>query len=308
MKIAAIDIGTNTLLMTIGEYMADEAQWKILCDLHHIARLGEGVDAERNIQPQALARAVAVLNEYKAVCEYEQVERIIAVTTSAVRDANNRTEVLSTMSHALGAEIAVISGEDEARYSFLGGAETNDRVTVMDIGGGSTEFITGEQGDIIFRTSTDMGAVRITERFFSSTPPSREDVYSARVFIRSLLTSIPSHQLSTFIGVGGTFTSLAAIHHTISEFTPEAIHRRSLSADAVHNITDSLLSMTLDELQTHPCIHPKRADILPAGALILSETLSFFQFSGCIVSTKGLRYGLLYDSIIDKSFNKNKTR
>jgi exopolyphosphatase / guanosine-5'-triphosphate,3'-diphosphate pyrophosphatase len=296
MTVAAIDIGTNTLLMTIGRREQNHSI-TILHDAHNIARLGEGVDENKMIQPQALARAVAILEEYRALCKEYHVDHIVAVTTSAVRDAANRSAVLEAMSSAVGAPILMISGEDEARYSFLGGAETDACVTVMDIGGGSTEFITGEHGDILFRKSLDMGAVRLTERFFTSLPPQPHEIEYAREFIQSLLRVVPSEKLSTLIGVGGTFTSLAAIHLHISEFTPSAIHWQTIPAFAIHRRTDELLSMTTEQLRSHPCIHPKRADILPAGALILSETLKRFSYTECTVSTKGLRYGLLWETI-----------
>lgn len=295
MRCAAVDIGTNTLLLLIGEYSPD-GTLRILRDEHAVARLGEGVDEHRNISPAALRRATDILAEYRRLCEAAGTETIAAVATSAVRDAANREDILAAMSSALGAPVRVIAGEEEARLSFLGSAEGEGLCTVIDIGGGSTEYITGSKGDILHRTSIDIGAVRLTERWFPALPPSPEHIDRARAEVRRHLSAQPDIDRGDLIGVGGTFTTLAAIELGLQEFGAGIVHGHRLSREVVSTVTSTLLSSSLQELLANPAIHPKRADILPMGALILDESLHYFGAQSCRASTRGLRYGVLMDA------------
>ncbi len=296
MRIAAVDIGTNTALLLIGE--RDNGTTTILRDEHAVARLGEGVDGHRNISTAALERAVAILSFYRQLCEEYQADRVVAVTTSAVRDAGNRAEVLAAMGKALGAPVNVITGEEEARLSFLGSAEGAELCTVIDIGGGSTEYITGRGSAIAQRTSLDIGAVRLSERYFSSLPPSPHEIAQAREEVRRHLAVLPEAERGELTGVGGTFTTLAAIDLKLQEFDAEAVHGHALTSETVSAITHHLLSCTLEDLLADPAIHPKRADILPMGALILDESLKHFGVAYCRASTRGLRYGVLADALL----------
>lgn len=313
MKIASIDIGTNTLLMVIGEQTReiqvynkkfDKSAIAILHDAHSIARLGEGVDKTGIISDEAFARAASIANEYKSMCNRLGVTALEAVATSAVRDATNGRSVCDRLGKMLGCEVRCISGDEEAQLSFIGTTETADLSTVVDIGGGSTEYGTGEDNVLSHRMSLQLGAVRLHERFLRALPPANASIAAAREEIRRQLALLPQAeeiQEGTFIsgdivGVGGTFTTLSAIDLLLSEFDSTRVHNHTMTAEAVSSITDYLLSSSLPKLLENPAIHPKRADILPAGAIILEETLRFFSATSCRVSTKGLRYGVLYDA------------
>lgn len=295
-RYAAVDIGTNTVLMLVAEQAGDGAL-TILRDEHNIARLGEGVDAQRNISPAAIGRARDILLSYRQICTDAGVTAIDAVATSAVRDAGNREEVLRALGEALGAPVRVIPGDEEARLSFLGSADAGRLCTVIDIGGGSTEYITGQSGTLHERTSLDIGAVRLTERWFSTLPPAQEDAEKARRDIRSHLETLPYIDRGTLIGVGGTFTTLAAMDLELDTFDADAVHNHLLTRAAVSRLTEYLVTSPLEVLLGNPAVHPKRADILPAGALILEESLKFFGADRCLASTRGLRYGVLLNMV-----------
>jgi exopolyphosphatase/guanosine-5'-triphosphate,3'-diphosphate pyrophosphatase len=319
MRISSIDIGTNTMLMVIGE-QSPLAQKKdsifnknsiaILADIHSIARLGEGVDQTGHISDEAFARAARIAGHYKTLCSREGVEIVEAVATSAVRDAKNGHSVCERLGAILGCDIRCISGEEEARFSFIGSTETVDLQTVVDIGGGSTEYCTGTGDTLLQRMSLQIGAVRLHERFFRSLPPSPHAVESARHEIRRQLALLPQAEAmrngsfvsGTITGVGGTFTTLAAIDLQLFEFDSLRVHNHVMTIETVSVITDYLLTTHLSKLLDNPAIHPQRADILPAGSIILEETLLFFGAASCQVSTKGLRYGVLYDAFLNSRF------
>lgn len=306
MKISAIDIGTNTLLMVIGEQISGNSNTvRILHDIHSIARLGEGVDRTGIISETALERATAILHQYSAICQNEGVERIEAVATSAVRDAVNGKEVCNKLSSALKYTVRIISGEEESYYSFTGTDESLNKKTIIDIGGGSTEYVTGINKTIQQRKSLQIGAVRLHERYLKALPPSQIAIETARMEIRNQLSLLPQTKtlrdgsddsIGEIIGVGGTFTTLAAIDLGLMDFDSTKVHNHTINAQTVSKITHYLLSNSLASLLENPAIHPQRADILPAGALILDETLKFFNAIKCKASTKGLRYGVLYDA------------
>jgi len=305
MRIAAIDIGTNTLLMLIGEY-TNNGTTLILRDEHAIARLGEGVDKTGFISNEALERSQKILLQYKNICEQLEVNIKTVKTTSAVRDARNSAEIRSALAEIIKAPVEVISGDEEARLSFIGSSEAFSPATVIDIGGGSTEYITGEHGSITRRKSLQMGAVRLFERYLKTLPPSADAIAAAQAEIRSQLAQlslvdtpvdISPVPTGTIIGVGGTFTTLAAMDLELQKFDSTLVHLHTLSLERVQSLSYQLLSSDLSTLLHNPAVHPKRADILPAGALILEESLRFFGTRSCLASTKGLRYGILYDTI-----------
>jgi exopolyphosphatase/guanosine-5'-triphosphate,3'-diphosphate pyrophosphatase len=304
MKLSSIDIGTNTLLIVIAEQQ-DNKQLNILHDIHSIARLGEGVDKTGIIKEEALERAVVIAQEYERICVQEGVTHKVAIATSAVRDATNGVAVCRKLSQVLGCEVRTISGDEEARLSFIGTSESLNKTTVIDIGGGSTEYVTGENNHIQHRMSLQIGAVRLHERYLKALPPPEENTLAARMEIRRQLGLLPQasamhndqFESGELIGVGGTFTTLAALDMGILEFDSASIHHHTMTAENISRITHELLTTPLPKLLENPAIHPKRADILPAGALILEETLRFFGATACKASTKGLRYGVLYDTL-----------
>lgn len=297
MRAAAIDIGTNTLLLTIGERQTDGAI-RILRDEHSIARLGAGVDASGCINRAAIERAKDILQAYTAICRETGVERIAAVGTSALRDAANRAEVCAELETIIGHDIRIIDGETEASLSFRGTVEGHTSALVLDIGGGSTELIAGSNGVIEYRTSINIGALRLTERFFKTLPPHSDTLAPVcELLSQATPLNIPNYPL---IAVAGTPTTLAAIALALEVFSAEKVHGFRLTAEKIAELTGHLLTLSVEDISSLPGVNPLRADILPAGALILQMVMQTLGYSYCTVSTKGLRYGVLEECLSSK--------
>jgi exopolyphosphatase/guanosine-5'-triphosphate,3'-diphosphate pyrophosphatase len=296
MRIASIDIGTNTLLLLIGEVLKD-GSLSIVHDEHAIARLGEGVHTSKYINENAIERASHILHKYKLICDSYNVDKITIVATSAMRDADNSEYVCSILSSIIQCPISIISGKEEAYFSYIGSKETYDNPTIIDIGGGSTEIICMDNEHTIQSISLNIGAVRFTEKYFSSYPPSSDTLQDAIAEIKKSLSHFAISVNSPVIVVAGTPTTLACIDQGIDDYQRDKVHGYILTYDAISLITDMLCNTSYDSLFTIKGINPKRADILPAGSLLLKSLLSHFEIEHCIVSTKGLRYGVLYHSI-----------
>src|SRR3989339_1446273 len=294
-RMAGIDIGTNTILMVIGEKNSD-GELVFLQNEHSIARLGEGVDKTHVIKTEAIERARKILVNYKNICDENNVAKISSAGTSALRDAINRDDVIKILSEAIGTDIKVISGEEEARLSFLGTIENNKPCIVVDIGGGSTEFICGENQIVKLRYSLPIGAVRLTERYFKIQPANEDSVREAELFITESLNKIDTSQFKgELIGVAGTPTTLAAVVQELTKYVKEKVHGYILDFEKLHQIFNKLKNLNVDELKKIPGIHPDRADIITAGTLILLCIMKFLEINKCSVSTRGLRYGILID-------------
>lgn len=295
---AGIDIGTNTILMIIGAAAVQEEEWTVLEDQHRIARLGEGLDATGLITEGAVARASVILEDYRKLCSDYGVTTIDAVATSALRNAMNGSEVKAVLEAVIQAPIEVLSGQDEAFITFSGvAAKCVNPCTVIDIGGGSTEYIAGFSRIVYAAHSQEFGAVRFTERFGLGQLPSASNVSLARNVVHRELVSV-QNDLKRFanediIAVSGTPTSLAILDLGLTSFDKEKIEGHVLTAEAVSYWADRLLRMSQQDRAILPGIDPNRIDILPAGALILDESLKMLQYAHCSVSVKGLRHGVM---------------
>jgi exopolyphosphatase/guanosine-5'-triphosphate,3'-diphosphate pyrophosphatase len=297
---AGIDIGTNTILMVIGEHMAD-GSWRTIDDMHSIARLGEGVDASGVISDDAIARASAILTTYRDRCNACNVERMRAVATSAMRDARNSALVRATLSNIIGTDIEVIEGGEEARLTFCGTVRGQQPSMAIDIGGGSTELVRGYGSTISDSISLNLGAVRLTERYFSTRPPTETVLSEAIAVIDAMLQPYAAAFAASGHGVfaaAGTPTALATLDLRLDAFDAARIDGHLLSASVVQRLATSLIHMDRTALQQLPAIHPKRIDILPAGALLLDRMMHVFGIETVIVSTRGVRYGVLF-SLVD---------
>lgn len=215
-----------------------------------------------------------------------------------MRDADNAEYVCSILSSIIQTPISIISGKEEAYFSYVGSKETYDNPTIIDIGGGSTEIICMDNDHTIQSISLNIGAVRFTEKYFSVYPPTSEILQEAIAEIKTSLSQFTISVHSPVIVVAGTPTTLACIDQGLDEYHRDKVHGYILTYDAISSITDMLCTSSYDSLFSIKGINPKRADILPAGSLLLKSLLSYFAIEHCIVSTKGLRYGVLYHSII----------
>jgi exopolyphosphatase / guanosine-5'-triphosphate,3'-diphosphate pyrophosphatase len=293
MRYAALDIGTNTLLMVIAQ-VDSNGNYEVLEDEHSVARLGEGVDKTGLINPEATARASTILERYKPLCNKHSVDRIKICGTSALRDARNSPEVRDILGKIMGTEIETIHGEVEAGLSFAGTVEDESNSLVIDIGGGSTEFIFGAGDKLFSKQSLQMGAVRITERFIDKLPPTPEEITTATEFIKKEISQIdiPIEEFKLY-AVAGTPTTIAQVALKMQDYDFDKIQGYELSANTIKSVLEDFNHMTLKELQTTPGVNPLRADIIGAGTMILLESLRHFESKSCIVSAKGLRYGIL---------------
>jgi exopolyphosphatase/guanosine-5'-triphosphate,3'-diphosphate pyrophosphatase len=301
-RLAAIDIGTNTILCVIVE-LENNDRFKVVDDLAEITRLGEGVDRTGRINPEGERRSLEVLRRYVGRCRELGVDEIIVAGTSALRDARNGSEVRARFSEALGLEIRVLSGEEEAATSFLAvqrGLPLGDQeLLVIDIGGGSTEFIWGNKSGIRRASSVDVGSVRLTERFLHSDPVRDDEcgemIRAIDAAIKSLImeSDKPSSGL-TLVGIAGTFTTLAAVEKKLTRYSHSEVHGSSLSLSEVRRQVKLYKDKTIAERKKIPGLESKRADVIFAGASLIERIMERLHAERVIVSDQGVRYGLLH--------------
>ena len=276
--VAAIDCGTNTikLLITtaVGEPLLREAR---------MVRLGEGVDATRLLSAAALERTFAAIDEYADLIAAHDVGRIRFCATSATRDADNAEEFATGVLARLGVRPEVLDGEEEARLAFAGAvahlqSPPNGDVLVVDVGGGSTELILGnaQDGKPAVACSMDVGSVRLHERHVSADPPTPGDVVGIAADVELALDQCPIDlsQVSFVIGVAGTVTTVAAGVLDLTSFDADALDQQSLPVAQVQEHIARLVAMTVEQRRALPWMHPGRADVIGAGAVILSRVLA----------------------------------
>ena len=278
MRVAVIDCGTNTIRLLV----ADPGPGMSLIEVDRrleLVRLGQGVDATRRFHPDALARTFAAVDTYATRIHELGVDQVRFLATSAARDVSNRDEFFDGVRDRLGVDVDVITGDEEARLSFLGalsgGPVAAGPVLVMDVGGGSTELILGDlDGSVRVARSLDMGSVRIRERFLAGDPPTAAEVGAARAFVDQLLDSsgIPLAEAATWIGVAGTTTSLSAISQGLTAYDRTRVHNSVVEVDEITRLSEQLLATPVDEvLATYPMLQRLRAEVICAGALIVEQ-------------------------------------
>ena len=300
MKLASIDIGTNTAQMLVVE-SSPLGNFNVLADIHAIVRLGEGVDATHAISDAAFQRLREVVRMHQNTLESLGINHAAFVATSAMRDASNRDSIIARIEQEFGVRIELLSSKDESRFSYRGAASglqdlsNVESLASLDIGGGSTELSFGSGSHFFRGTSMDIGALRLTERFLTEKPYNREQIARAREYIRSTLQQSPrdAAKLSRMVAVSGTPTSLAAMALKLSKFDPVAVHGYILTRPLIRSLIEIITKSSPEELIAEfPAIHPGRADICLAGSLILDETLEMLGLDTVTVSTYGLHYGI----------------
>ncbi|MEK7250417.1 MAG: Ppx/GppA phosphatase family protein, partial [Bacteroidota bacterium] len=297
MRIATIDIGTNTVLLLVANI---DASGKIspLAYEQRIPRLGKGVDVAKNLQPESMQRVIAVLQEYKSIISTLNVENTVVCGTSAVRDASNKQEFARLIRTEVGFNLEVLTGDDEAYWSYRGaisGISGIKKATVVDIGGGSTEITVGDDKEIFDSISLDVGSVRLTERFFKHDPPTHPEVEAAITLVEDELAKAGGFDFrgSTLVGVAGTATSLAILAQGLKDFSIEAVTNYKLDLDSVYLLLRTLRAMPSNEIRSLSTMMEGRNDVITAGALILREVMAHFKFKEMMVSERGVRYGLV---------------
>ncbi len=300
---AAIDIGTNSVKLLVAA--ADARDWHRIYETAAVTRLGESMQAQSlRLREAAMRRTLDALATMVTTARERGAARIVAVGTAALRDAVNRDEFLQRARERCGLDIEVIAGDEEARLSFqavrLDARWSNcPMLLVLDIGGGSTEIIGGEphSAGIASRISINLGAVRITETYLKSDPPTVAQLTAANSAVAEALQNVridASARPFTVVGVGGTLTNLAAMDRGGIR-DPDELHGYVLTADRLERRIEQLASATIAQRQEMPGLDPRRADIILGGAILLSQTLACTGASDVAVSVRGLRWGLLYD-------------
>ncbi len=291
MRVAAIDLGTNTTRLLVAD--VDDGRIEELSRRTEITGLGEGVDERRKLLPLPIARVRNCLSDYRRELESLGAERTLAVATSAIRDAENGEAFLGEVEWSYGFTTRLLSGEQEAQLSFRGvgtGRELPEETLVIDLGGGSTELIVGSGDEIDFHTSLDIGSVRLTERFIASDPPTDAELVDCSAAVRSALEQVTA-EAKTGIGVAGTITSIAALDLGLAEYDRERVHRHRLTIGGVEAQLARLASLTLAQRRELPAFEPKRAPVIVAGAVILREVMGHFGLAELEISERDILDG-----------------
>ncbi|HSC04278.1 MAG TPA: Ppx/GppA phosphatase family protein [Solirubrobacteraceae bacterium] len=284
MNCAVVDIGTNSTRLLLA-VVHDGRVGEILERRTEITRLGAGVDADGRLSDEAMQRVYTVLDQYGKLIERHGADRAVAVLTSAVRDASNGQEFADAVRERWGLEPHVLSGDDEARLTFLGATSERDPsdqtpTLVIDIGGGSTEFVIGTGGEMEFHVSNQAGVVRQTERHLASDPPTSEQCDALARDVRSILADgVPEkwrRAVGHAIAVAGTATSMASIAQELVPYDPDKVEGYVLSDSDCREIRDRLAGLTLEERRAVRGLHPDRAPTIVAGTIIILEVLALF--------------------------------
>lgn len=295
-----MDCGTNSTRLLVGDGRPPGIE-----RLMRITRLGQGVDAARRLDPAAIERTVEVLREYRAVMDRHAVERVRAIATSAARDAGNREDFFDAAEAAIGVRPELLSGDEEGRLSFLGATSGLDPAEgpflVVDIGGGSTEFVVGgrEPGQAI---SIDMGCVRVTEKYLRSDPPQPEELSQAIAVVHAYLDDVERDAPETttarrLIGLAGTVTTVAAVELGLHSYDPARVHHFVLTRAAAEDVFRTLATEAHADRVHNPGLEEARADVIVGGAAVLVTVMRHFDFDDCLVSEADILDGLVMSQL-----------
>ena len=309
---ASLDLGTNTFRLLIAEISDSNTISPILVK-REITRLGEGLQKNASIQPQATKRSLKVLEDFSKIIDYYKVKKVFAVTTSAAREAKNGQDFIDQIYKSTGIQARILTGSEEAELTLKGVFSVVDRTQsgnlVFDIGGGSTEFILTEGISPIKTTSISLGVLHLVENLITSDPPAIRELTYLRKYINNSLqvfdinhyinrykfsTTFPAQ--SFLIGTAGTVTTLAAIDQKMEEYDPQRINNYILTREAVENIYRQLCILSIAERRTIPSLEKGREAVIIPGAAIVIEIMDHFKFNQLIVSDAGLLEGILLDA------------
>jgi exopolyphosphatase / guanosine-5'-triphosphate,3'-diphosphate pyrophosphatase len=307
-RVAAIDCGTNSIRLLVADVPAEGAHTDLARRME-VVRLGQGVDATGRLAPEAIERTRRVLEEYAATARELGATAVRMVATSATRDAANRADFEDMVVATLGQKPDVVPGREEAELSFLGATASLDAAArahgnapprppflVVDIGGGSTEFVLGDAGGVRAARSVDIGCVRLTERHLRSDPPDADEIGRAEADIRAalalVLEEVPVGEAASLVGLAGSVTTVAALALQLPAYDPVAIHGSRIGVGAVRSVTAGLLTATRERRAALPVMHPGRVDVIGAGSLILRVLMDAFALDEVVVSEHDILDGI----------------
>jgi exopolyphosphatase/guanosine-5'-triphosphate,3'-diphosphate pyrophosphatase len=299
-RLAAIDVGTNTVLLLVAERTA--AGLAPVLERAEITRLGRGVDASGRLDAAAIRETAAVVGDYAQAARALGAGRIACVATSAARDAANGAEFFDAVRAAAGLEAEVISGDEEARLVYASAwrdfGAAGSPLAVLDVGGGSTEFTCGDGPVPRARTSLRVGAVRLTERHVRTDPVVPAELARLREGAREALrplAALAPEGAGRLVGVAGTVTTLSAVAQALPRYDAERVHGAPLSLAEIEALVARLAALDVAARAALPGMEPKRADVILAGAIVVAEAMRATGFERLTVSDRGVRWGLLHE-------------
>lgn len=294
MRVAAVDIGTNTVRLLLADVVGDRGHLRVENVARHeiVTKLGEGLDAAGRLGPEPMARALAGLSYYAGLIDDSRATRMGGVATAATRSAANGDEFVSRVAEVLGFHPRVIDGVEEARLTFVGATNALDPVAsygVVDVGGGSTEFVIGAHAPE-YAISIDIGSVRLTERFQQL---AIEGLVAQRRYVDSLLVGVsPPHPPAMLLGSGGTFVTVAAVHGDLSKDDAEQSENLALTIGELAATVENLQQMSVAEIADLPGVVPARAGVLKAGAICAERAVAHLGVSEVTISVSDILDGL----------------
>ena len=300
MKIGTIDIGTNSMRLLIADYKNNkiENRKKYI----NITRIGQGVDDKGYITEEALERNLNALKEFADKCIEEKCEKVYCMGTSALRDSKNGQDFVNRAKELTNIDVKIICGEEESNLGFMGvlegaGGDKSNYILVLDIGGGSTEFIVGNEDGIKFCKSENVGALRMTEKFITTDPISDEEFNKMSDFIEKTISStldkIKGMHVSKLVGIGGAITSLSAMNQQLEVYSMEKVHNSVVTKKDLEKILQNLKKMTLSDKKTIKGLQTKRADIITAGVKILHIVMEKLEIEKIMISEYDNLEGLI---------------
>ncbi|MEX2255566.1 MAG: Ppx/GppA phosphatase family protein [Acidimicrobiia bacterium] len=298
-RVAAIDIGTNSVRLLVAD-LDDPAGPLVTIDRRmRITRLGQGVNASRRLAPEAIERTLGVLREYRRAIDEHGAARVRATATSAARDSENRDEFFGPASEVLGVVPELLTGEEEARLSFMGATielAAPAPYLVVDIGGGSTEFVFGTSAPEALR-SIDVGCVRVTEQWLHSDPPAPEELSNAVSAVRDELADVQRavpmlSEAATVVGLAGTVTTVAAVEQGLHEYDRDRIHHFRLTRAAAEEVFRTLATEPIADRRHNPGLEAERVDVIVGGAIVLVAIFRTFELTEMLVSEADILDGL----------------
>ena len=291
-----VDMGTNSTRLLVAD--VEDGEVKELERRSTVTRLGRGVDTSRQLATEAIEDVASAVGEYIKLYEPLEPDVVLALATSAVRDAENSGAFIAELRERFALNARILTGEEEARLTYVGavaGRAPSDGTLVIDIGGGSTEIVVGSGREMAFHTSLQLGTVRHTERHIRNDPPTAPELEALAEDIRKQLfaelAAADFFEIHTGIAVAGTPTSLAAIDQELDPYDPERVHGYVLSLDAIQHMYSMLSGKSLEERLKVPGLHPGRAPTIVAGVVILIQAMRAFGLQEIEVSEHDILYG-----------------
>ncbi|MGH7293625.1 MAG: Ppx/GppA phosphatase family protein [Polyangiaceae bacterium] len=307
MRVATIDIGTNTILLLIAE-QTDDGAIRPVEERAVITRLGQGVDATGQLHPHAVERTRACLEEYARIVDSCGVDRVGVVGTSAMRDARGGGEVIAEVRRLFGEDMRILSGTEEARLTFRGavsglGLDESREVAVFDIGGGSTEVVIGRATNppsLGFVASFDIGSVRLTERHVHTDPPTPRERAAVADSARQAFAAVPALPSGTTpVGIAGTMTTLTAVSLAMADYRADRVHGHVIPRRELERVVELLAAAPLEARRRITGMEPKRADVIVAGGAIALALLDHWRATAVHVSDRGVRWGLALELALE---------